>query len=84
MKRIGRVDDKALPRRGPTFAMRSTFRPAKAPRLHECEIIAVEREILFDEVAVTLMRLYIADETFISHLITPSFSRLLRGHLLFS
>lgn len=60
------------------FAKTSTLRPAKATWLRECEIIAIERQILFDEVAVTLMRLYLAAEAFFSHLMKPSFSQVLR------
>ncbi|MGD0843549.1 MAG: hypothetical protein ABSA06_04175 [Geobacteraceae bacterium] len=50
------------------FKKTSALRPAKATGLHEGEIIAIESQIFFDEVAVTLMRLYIAAEAFFSHL----------------
>ena len=60
------------------FTKTSTLRPAKASGLREGEIIAIESQIFFDEVAVTLMRLHIAAEAFFSHLMTPSFSRVLR------
>lgn len=56
------------------FTKPSTFRPAKATRLHKCEIIAIECQLFFDEVAVTLMGVYIAAEAFFSHLMSPSFS----------
>jgi hypothetical protein len=50
------------------FTKPSTLRPAKATRLREGEIIAIKSQIFFDEVAVALMRLYIAAEAFFSHL----------------
>jgi hypothetical protein len=50
------------------FTKTSALRPAKATGLHEGEIIAIESQIFFDEVAVTLMRLYITAEAFFSHL----------------
>jgi hypothetical protein len=53
--------------------MPSTLRPAQAPWLHECEIIAIERRLFFDEVAVTVVGDYNVAEAFFSHLKTPSF-----------
>jgi hypothetical protein len=66
------------------FTKPSALRPAKATWLRECEIIAIERQIFFDEVAVTLMRLYLAAGAFFSHLMTPSFSQVLSISLPFS
>jgi len=62
----------------PLFAKPSALRPAKTTGLRECKIIAIQLQIFLDEVAVTVMHHYVAAEAFFVHLMSPSFSRMLR------